>query len=103
MRVKRAKHVIHVHIGAPLYERLRGAADANCVTLIHEIRRRLSDSFHYIDDATLSVPEAGSKYFGLSRNGSYNAAARGDIPTIRIGKKIRVPVFQVEQLIKGRG
>ena len=29
---------------------------------------------------TLTVPEAGKKYFGLSRNGAYDAAARGDLP-----------------------
>ena len=34
---------------------------------------------------TMSVPAAGKKYFGLSRNGAYDAAARGDLPTIRIG------------------
>jgi hypothetical protein len=33
---------------------------------------------------TLSVPEAGKRYFGLSRNGSYDAANRGEIPAIRI-------------------
>jgi hypothetical protein len=26
---------------------------------------------------TMSVPEAGERYFDLSRNGSYNAAAKG--------------------------
>jgi Helix-turn-helix domain len=48
---------------------------------------------------TLSVPEAGAKYFGLSRNGSYDAAARGDLPTIRIGKLLRVPVRSLEALL----
>jgi len=46
---------------------------------------------------TLSVPEAGKTYFGLSRNGSYDAAARGDIPTIRIGRLLRVPVVAMER------
>jgi Helix-turn-helix domain len=48
---------------------------------------------------TLSIPEAGSLYFGLSRNGSYDAAKRGEIPTIRIGRKLRVPVAAMERLI----
>src|SRR5262245_48466357 len=34
---------------------------------------------------TISVPEAGERYFGLCRNASYLAAARGDIPVIKIG------------------
>jgi hypothetical protein len=45
---------------------------------------------------TMSVPEAGRLYFGLCRNGSYDAAKRGDIPTIRIGRLLRVPVTAME-------
>jgi len=48
---------------------------------------------------TISVPEAGRKYFDLSRNASYAAAARGDIPTIRIGKLLRVPVRVLERML----
>ena len=40
---------------------------------------------------TMSVPAAGKLYFGLSRNAAYAAAARGDIPTIRVGRLLRVP------------
>ena len=40
--------------------------------------------------------EAGRKYFGLSRNGSYDAAARGEIPVIKIGRLKRVPVRALE-------
>jgi excisionase family DNA binding protein len=36
------------------------------------------------------VPEAGA-LLGLSRNAAYEAAKRGDFPTIRLGKLIRVP------------
>ena len=36
------------------------------------------------------VPEAGA-LLGLSRNASYEAAKRGDFPTIKLGKLIRVP------------
>ena len=50
---------------------------------------------------TMSVPEAGKKYFGLSRNGSYDAADRGDIPTIRVGKLRRVPVRLMERMLDG--
>jgi hypothetical protein len=46
---------------------------------------------------TLSVPEAGREYYDLGRNGSYAAAKRGDIPTIRIGKLLRVPIRSLEQ------
>jgi hypothetical protein len=46
---------------------------------------------------TLTVPQAGKEYFGLSRNASYAAAERGDIPTVRIGKLLRVPVRAIEE------
>jgi hypothetical protein len=43
-------------------------------------------------ELTIAVPEAGRRYFGLSRNGSYAAAERGEIPAVRIGRLLRVPV-----------
>ena len=48
---------------------------------------------------TLSVPEAGERYFGLCRNAAYDAAARGEIPTIRIGRLLRVPVRALERML----
>ena len=35
-------------------------------------------------EKTISVPEAGPRYFDLCRAASYEAAKRGDIPTIRL-------------------
>ena len=52
---------------------------------------------------TMSVPEAGRRYFGLSRNGSYDAAARGDLPTVRIGRLLRVPVRALEAMLNEAG
>ena len=49
-------------------------------------------------ELTLSVPEAGRRYFGLGRAASYEAAKRGDIPVIRVGRRIkRVPVRAMER------
>jgi hypothetical protein len=48
---------------------------------------------------TLTVPAAGKEYFGLSRNASYAAAERGDIPTIKVGRLLRVPVRAMERLL----
>ena len=50
---------------------------------------------------TLSVPAAGKKYFGIGKNASYRAAERGDIPTIRIGGLLRVPVVRLEKKLAG--
>jgi hypothetical protein len=52
---------------------------------------------------TISVPEAGKRYFGLSRNGSYDAAARGEIPVIQIGRLKRVPVRLMERMLDQAG
>jgi hypothetical protein len=55
------------------------------------------------DALTLSVPEAGKRYFGLCRNSAYEAAARGDIPTIKIGRLLRVPVRALERMLDRAG
>jgi hypothetical protein len=62
-------------------------------------RRRVTAPARHLAELTLSVPEAGKRYFGLSRNGSYLAAARGDFPTIRIGRLVRVPVRALERML----
>lgn len=41
---------------------------------------------------TIPVPDAGKLFFGLARNAAYDAAKRGDIPTVRVGGRIMVPV-----------
>ncbi len=38
---------------------------------------------------TLSVPAAGKRYFDLGRNAAYDAAHRGQIPVIPLGRKLR--------------
>ena len=49
---------------------------------------------------TLTVPEAGRVYFDLGRNASYEAARRGEIPTIKIGRLLRVPVAAMERKLE---
>ncbi len=41
---------------------------------------------------TISVPDAGRLFFGLARNAAYDAAKAGDIPTVKVGGRIMVPV-----------
>ena len=47
---------------------------------------------------TISVPQAGRRYLGLSRGAAYAAAGRGEIPTLRVGKLLRVPVKAMERM-----
>lgn len=51
---------------------------------------------------TISVPEAGA-LLGLSRNGSYAAADRDEIPTIRFGKLRRVPKVALRKKLQDVG
>jgi hypothetical protein len=52
---------------------------------------------------TISVPEAGHRYFGLSRGGAYAAARAGTIPTIKVGKLLKVPVAAMEKMLENAG
>lgn len=47
---------------------------------------------------TLSVPEAG-ELLDLGRGASYAAARRGEIPTIRFGNRLVVPVPKLLELV----
>ena len=52
------------------------------------------------DCLVYTVEEAG-KILGLTKNGSYVAAKRGDFPTIKIGRLIKVPKAALHQFIDG--
>ena len=46
-------------------------------------------------------PEAGNR-LGLSRGATYAAAQRGEIPTVRVGNLILVPIRPFEEKFGGR-
>ena len=52
---------------------------------------------------TMSVPEAGRLYFGVGKNASYEAAKRGEIPVIRIGRLLRVPIVALDRRLEQAG
>jgi hypothetical protein len=54
------------------------------------------------DDGTLSVPQAGREFLGLSESGSWLAARRGDIPAVKIGRYRRVPVDAMRRKLEER-
>jgi excisionase family DNA binding protein len=51
---------------------------------------------------TISVPEAGRR-LGVGRSSAYAAAAAGEIPVIRVGGLLRVPVRAMERLLDTAG
>ncbi len=48
---------------------------------------------------TMTVPEA-AKALGIGKNQGYEAARAGQIPTIRIGKRLLVPRAACERLLE---
>jgi excisionase family DNA binding protein len=49
---------------------------------------------------TLTVTET-AKVLGIGRNQCYEAIRRGELPTIKIGKRILVPLVALEQKLRG--
>jgi excisionase family DNA binding protein len=60
--------------------------------------RPLTDPENEDQRLVYEVPEAGA-LLGLGKNASYEAAKRGDFPTIKIGKLIRVPKAAFHRLL----
>jgi len=52
-----------------------------------------------LSEPTADVPDVGRICFGLSRNGSYDAAKRGDFPTIKVGRLLKVPTAALSRLL----
>lgn len=51
---------------------------------------------------TCSVPEAG-KALGIGRCTAFRLAREGKIPVLRLGKKLRVPLPALEELLRNPG
>jgi excisionase family DNA binding protein len=49
---------------------------------------------------TLTIPETARR-LRIGRRQAYEAAARGEIPTIRIGARVLVPVAALERMLSG--
>jgi excisionase family DNA binding protein len=47
---------------------------------------------------TLSVPEAG-EVLGIGRAAAYEAARKGQLPTVRIGRRLLVPIVALKRLL----
>lgn len=48
---------------------------------------------------TVSVEEAAA-FIGLGRSAAYTAAANGELPTIRIGRRLRVPTAALRRMLE---
>jgi excisionase family DNA binding protein len=46
----------------------------------------------------MTIPEA-ARLLGISRSAAYRAVARGEIPTIRIGRRLLVPTARLYAML----
>ena len=53
------------------------------------------------DAKVMTVEEAG-RWLSLGRSSAYQAVKRGDIPSIRIGRRLVVPRVALERLLEGK-
>lgn len=51
-----------------------------------------------VEVLTITISEAARR-LGLSRNSAYQAAKKGELPVLRIGRRLLVSVFALEQLL----
>ncbi len=55
-----------------------------------------------LDRKTYSVTEAG-KILGIGRSAAYEAARRGELPVVRIGRRLLVPIRALERMLETAG
>jgi excisionase family DNA binding protein len=53
-----------------------------------------------IQRRTLTIEEA-AKGLGISKASAYEAARSGELPTIKIGKRILVPLAALDRMLEG--
>ncbi len=52
------------------------------------------------DSLTWTVTECANR-LGIGRNSAYEAIARGEIPAVKIGKRLLVPKAALEKMLSG--
>lgn len=59
-----------------------------------------SEKANTITRRTYSVEEAG-KILGIGRNAAYEAVKNGNISSVRIGRRVVVPMAAIERMLGG--
>lgn len=53
-----------------------------------------------LEPLTVTVEEAG-RALGIGRNAAYDAVKRGEIPSLKLGRRVVVPIAGLERLVSG--
>ena len=56
-----------------------------------------------IDSPVVLTVEEAAKILKISRGSAYEACRKGDIPTLRIGRRLLVPRARLEAMLAGDG
>jgi excisionase family DNA binding protein len=92
----------------PIGDAVRTVARVWATTLADSLRPLLAaagaersdaDSVGFDFPVTLSVNQA-AKVLGLSRAGTYDAVRRGQLPSLRIGRRILIPTRRLVDLLE---
>jgi len=70
--------------------------------LVYEPARRSTEATMRPQRLTMTVEEA-SEALGISRSLAYELVRRGEIPSLRLGRRIVVPVDALEDLVERTG
>jgi excisionase family DNA binding protein len=62
----------------------------------------MPSSLSVFERLTITVEEAG-RLLGISRGSAYQAAREGTLPTIRLGRRIVVPVEGLKKMLEAAG
>jgi hypothetical protein len=63
-------------------------------------KKRAATLKEILNHPTADVPDVGAICFGLSRNASYEAAKKGQIPVIEVGRLKKVPTSWVRRTLQ---
>jgi excisionase family DNA binding protein len=84
-------------LGQPVFQPANGAAPAAAPQ--HEPMAKPAKTAPAAPE-TLTV-EAAAKRLRIGRNQCYEAVARGELPAIKIGRRILIPVAALDALLRG--
>lgn len=72
-------------------------ADTSNNSVIEELTANIKPE-PAVPSRTVTVPEAG-QILGISRHSAYQAVWRGELPVIRIGRRLFVPIAKLNQML----
>jgi excisionase family DNA binding protein len=61
-----------------------------------------TEAYRMDERQTYTIEEA-ARIIGIGRNSAFEAAKRGEIPVIRVGRRILVPRVALDRLLEARG